>query len=103
MAGNLLVVTFRMDRTATYVARQPIDSMAPENPVHSSVGDPDGMVAIQVPHDPNRAQMIVAAQMQDFLYHFRWCLVRNLMREGLLLNQTRIALGLIGSSPQLEG
>ena len=61
-----------------------------------------GSSEVQAPNDANRAHMIVAAQMQDFLYHFRWCMVRHLMRDGLLLNQARSALRLIASSPQVE-
>ena len=42
-----------------------------------------GSSEVQAPNDANRAQMIVAAQMQDFLYHFRWCMVRHLMRDDI--------------------
>ena len=39
------------------------------------------MVAFQVPHDPNRAQLISSAQMQNLFHRFGECLVRHLMRN----------------------
>ena len=77
--------------------------MAPEDPIHAGAGNTDRVIAFQVPNDANRTHVVCSAQMQDFLYHFWWRLVRHLMRDGLLLNQPRIALRLIGSSPQVEG
>ena len=72
-------------------AWQPIQSRAPWNPIHASVGNPDGMVAFEAPHAPNRTQVISSVPMQNLFHHFGGCLVRHLMRYWLLPNETLLS------------
>ena len=45
--------------------------MTPEHPVDAGVKDLDAVIALQVPNDPDRPQMVFSSQMQDLFVDLR--------------------------------
>src|SRR6516225_4150879 len=102
MAGDLFLVPMRVHGAPPDAIREPIHAMALEGAVHRGVADPDVMVALQVPDNPDRPEVIGPAQMED-LVDDRWGRgLRVGTSAGLLVDQPSLALLLIGGPPQVE-
>ena len=82
--------------------RQPVQPVALEGPLNPSIGDPEPMVALQVPDDPLRPEMVLAVKMQDLLGNLRRRLVRMVVRRGSLAGEAGLTLGLQRMPPPVK-
>ena len=78
---NLLLISLGVKLSHACAPGQSIEAVAPENAVNPSIRDLDVVIARQVPDDPDRPQVILAAQIQNLLDD----LVRRLI-GGVLRN-----------------
>lgn len=78
---NLLLISLCVKLSQACASGQSIEAVAPENAVDPSIRDLDVVIARQVPDDPDRPQVILAAQIQNLLDD----LVRSLI-GGVLRN-----------------
>lgn len=102
MTWHLFVVTLGVDFAHARSARQPANTVSPENARHACVGDCDAVISRQIPDDPDRSEMIFAAQVEDFLDDLGWRLVSRVLWNGLCIDQPGFAALLVGSSPAVE-
>ena len=68
MARHLLVVALGVHLSQSGPPRQAVQSMTLEGAIDSCVGDFDGVIALQVPDDPDRSEMIRSSKMKDLLF-----------------------------------
>lgn len=102
MARDLLVVALGVDFAHACSARQSANAIAAQNAGDASVGDLDVVVAREIPDDPDRPEMVFAAQIQNFLHDFGRCLVGRILRDGLCIDQPSFAALVVGSPPTVE-
>ena len=74
--GHLLLIAMSVDGPAADAIRQAVDPVPLEGAVDGRVGDPQPVVALEIPDDPHGAEVIRAAQVQDLLDDGRWGGVR---------------------------
>ena len=67
---DLLVIPFGMNLTDTSTAREPVEVIAFEYSLNTCIRNLDAVIALQIPHDPDRTQVVFAAKMNDLLYNF---------------------------------
>ena len=63
MPGDLLLIALGMDLTNPRAARKPVQAIAPENAIDAGIRDLDGVIARQIPDDPNGSQVVSPPQM----------------------------------------
>ena len=102
MAGNLLVVTLGVNFAHAGSARQSANTVTTQNARHASVRDCDAVISRQIPDDPDRSEMIFAAQVKDLLHDLGCRLVSRVLWNGLCIDQPGFAALLVGSSPAVE-
>lgn len=61
MIWHLLIVALAVHLSRVSPPRQAVQSMALEGAIDSCVGDFDGVIALQVPDNPDRPEMILAS------------------------------------------
>ena len=66
VAGNLLVVAFGVNLAHSGPAREPVQTVVFEDPIDASIRDGDAVTALQIPDDPDRPEVVRAAQVKDF-------------------------------------
>jgi hypothetical protein len=66
MARHLLFVSMRVDCASPNSAGEAIHPMASANALDAGIGDPNAVVALHVPDDPDRPEVVRAAQVKDF-------------------------------------
>ena len=71
MTRHLLIVALGVHLSQSGPPRQAAQSMALEGAIDSCVGDFDGVIALQVPDDPDRSEMIRSSKMKDLLFDLR--------------------------------
>jgi hypothetical protein len=76
--------------------------MALEGAVHRGVADPDVVVALQVPDNPDRPEVIGPPQMEDLVDDRGGCGLRVETSARLLVDEPGLTLLLIGGPPQVE-
>jgi hypothetical protein len=67
MAEHLLVIALGADLAHARSVRQAANAVAPEDTRHACVGDLNVVVARQIPDDPNRPEVVFAAQVKDLI------------------------------------
>ena len=102
MAWHLLVITLGVNFAHPRAARQPANAVTTQNARHACVGDFDAVISRQIPDDPDRSEMISAAQVKDLLHDLGWRLVSRVLWNGLCIDQPGFAALLVGSSPAVE-
>ena len=60
------------------------------------------MVARQVPDDPDRPEVIFAAQVKDLVDDLEWRLVGRVFRDGLGVDQPGFAALVVSGFPAVE-
>jgi hypothetical protein len=75
VARDLLLVAVGVYSPSANPIGEPIHAMSLANPVNGGIGCLDAVIALQVPHDPNRPHVICPAQVQDLLDNLVGCLV----------------------------
>ena len=60
------------------------------------------MVARQVPDDPDRPEVIFAAQVKDLVDDLEWRLIGRVLRDGLGVDQPGFAALRVGCPPAIE-
>lgn len=80
VAGDLFVIALGVDLAHPGAAREPVQPVALEDPVDAGIRDCDAVIALQIPDDPDRPQMVFAPEMQHLLSNFRRYLVWMAMR-----------------------
>lgn len=103
MARHLLVVALGVDFAHAGSARQAANAITAQNARNASVGDFYAVIAREIPDDPDRSEMIFAAQVEDFVNDLRRRLVGRVIRNGFFINQPGFAALLVGSFPAIEG
>ena len=78
---------------------QPIKTIAFEDAVDPSIRNFDAMVTRQIPNDPDRSQVIFAAQIQNFLDDLSWRLIGGIFRNRFGILQPSFAMLLICFAP----
>ena len=61
--GDLLLIALGMDLTNPRATRKPVQAIAPENAIDAGIRDLDGVIARQIPDDPNGSQVVSPPQM----------------------------------------
>jgi hypothetical protein len=74
--------------------------MTLEDAIHACIGDFDAVIARQIPHDPDRAEMVGLTQMQHLVDDFGCCPIGWILRRGLPI--TGLAVSPIGCLPAIE-
>ena len=69
MPGHLLLVAVRVYSPPSDAVRESAHAMSPADPIDRRIGGLDAVVAIQVPHDPDRPHVIRPTQVQDLFHH----------------------------------
>ena len=92
MAGHLLVISLGMDFAHARSARQSANTVAPQNARHACIRDFDVVIACKIPDDPDRSEMIFAAQVKDLLDDLGRGLVGRVLRNGLWVDQPGFAV-----------
>jgi len=54
---------------------KPVEAIAPQNAVNPSIRDFYAVVALQLPNNPNRPEVIFTTKIKDFLDDLGWCLI----------------------------
>src|SRR5262249_13859875 len=67
MAGDLFLVPMRVHGAPPDAIREPVHAMALEGAVHRGVADPDVVVPLQVPDNPDRPEAIGPPQVGDLV------------------------------------
>ena len=67
MAGHLFVVSFGVQLAHSCASWKPIETIAPQNSINSRIGDFGAVIAGQVPHDPDRTEVILTAKIEYFI------------------------------------
>ena len=101
MAGDLFLVPMRVHGAPPDAIREPVHPMALEGAVHRGVTDPDVVVPLQVPDNPDRPEVIGPPQMEDLVDDRGGRGLRVETSAGLLVDEPGLALLLIGGPPQL--
>lgn len=102
MAGDLFVVAFRVDLPKARSARQAAYAIAPEDSTDAGFRDFDGVVAREIPDDPDRAEVIGFAQMKDFVDDLKRRPVGGVLWDRLGVDKTGFAKLSVGSAPAVE-
>ena len=76
MPRHLLLVAVRVYGPPSDAVRESAHAMSPADPIDRRIGGLDVVVALQVPHDPNRPHVIRPTQVQDLFHHIIGGLVR---------------------------
>lgn len=71
LARHLLVVALGVHLSQSGPPRQAVQSMTLEGAIDSCVGDFDGVIALKVPDDPDRSEMIRSSKMKDLVFDLR--------------------------------
>src|SRR6516162_5570417 len=67
MAGDLFLVPMRVHGAPPDAIREPVHPMALQGAVYRGVPDPDVVVALQVPDNPDRPEVIGPPQVEDLV------------------------------------
>ncbi len=102
MTRNLLGVTTGMDCSPSNLARQTPDPVALERAVDARRGSCKPLVALEVPRDSLRPEVILGTQVQDLLDEFRRDLSWVASGHWLFAHQPRSTLFGVGFLPSVE-
>ena len=102
MARDLLFVAVGVHRPPPNTVREPVQPVALERPVHRGVADPDAVVALQVPGDTDGPEVVGPPQVHDLLDDRGGRRLRMRVGAGLLVDEARLTLSLVGSLPNIE-
>ena len=102
MPRNLLVKALGVDFAHTRAAGQAVHTIALEDPVDAGVRDFEPMIALEIPDDADWPEVILAAQMQDFLRDRFRRPVRMVVRHRSLIGQPGLAVVCEGMTPSVE-
>ena len=91
MPRNLLLISHGVKLPHAYPSGQPIKAIAPEDAISTAIRDFDVVIARQKPDDPDRPQVILAAQIQK--------LVDDLGRRLVGILQASLTMLSIGITP----
>ena len=86
VAGDLLLVAQAHDRARAAVGRQAGEADALEHAVDPVARDRDAVVALQVPGDAHRAEVVGAAQVDDLFFDLGWGAQGHVHGAGLLVD-----------------
>lgn len=101
MTRYLFLIPFGVQFTHPRTSGQAVEAVTSEGAINPGIRDFDVVIARQVPNDPNMPQMILAAQIQNFLDDLRRCLIGGIFRNWLGLLQVHFSMLLIGIPPPL--
>src|SRR5580704_16487103 len=61
--GDLLFIALSVDLANPRAARKPVQAIAPENAIDADIRDLDGVIARQIPDDPDGSKVVSPPQM----------------------------------------
>jgi|Deesub1362A_J573_1020465.scaffolds.fasta_scaffold00767_14 hypothetical protein len=71
--------------------------------VDTGLRDLDSVIALQIPGDPQLAQMVVLPQIDDLLFDMRWCAQWGVLKAGFAVDEPLLTTFSIGPLPSTEG
>jgi len=102
MPWHLLLIAFGVQFAHSCASGQPIKTIAFEDAADPSNRNFDAMVGCQRPNDPDRSQVIFAAQMQNFRDDLSWRLICGIFRSRFGILQPSFAMFLLCFAPSVE-
>jgi hypothetical protein len=102
VAGHLLVVARGVNLSHARPARQMVQTVSPENAVDIGIRHRDGVIALEIPHDPDWSEVICPSKVQHLLLDRGSGLVGWVLRDRLLVDQSVLAMSAIGCLPTIE-
>ena len=102
MTWHLFVVALGMDFADARSARQSADAVAPEDTRHTCVGDLNVVVARQIPDDPDRPEVVFAAQVKDLVDDLGRGLVGRVLGDRFGIDQPNFAVLVVSGFPAVE-
>lgn len=103
VSRSLFFVSQRRDSSNGSVPRQAIHSVPPEDIINATRGDLDVMVALQVPDDPLRTEMVLSPQVQDlFLNGMGYSAGQVIPGSSLTADQPQLTGDLVGPFPLVK-
>jgi hypothetical protein len=102
MARHLLAVSLRVHLSQSRPARQAVQSMALEGAIGTCIGDFDGRIALQLPDNPDRSEMILAPEVKDLLFDFSGHFIWMIMWHKTGDEQASLTLVCLGLAPSIK-
>ena len=99
---HLFLVTLGVQLPHSGTSRQPVKAIAFEDTVYPRIRYFDAVVARQVPNDPDRSQVIFAAQIQDLFDNLWRRLIGRVLWNRFDILQTSFAMLLIRIPPSIK-
>lgn len=79
VAWHLFVVALGMDLPRTRPPRKAVQAMPLQSAIDARVRDFDGVIALLIPDDPDRSEMVLESEVKDLLFDPRRHLVRMIV------------------------
>lgn len=102
MTRHLLIVALGVHFPQSGPPRQTIHAMSLERSIDTRIGHFDAVIALQIPDDPDRAEVILAPEMEDLLFDLRRHLVRMIMWHGPFCRQVSFATFRVSFAPSIK-
>jgi len=102
VAGDLLLVAEADDRALAAVAGQARDAVAHEGAVDAAGGHAQAVVALQVPGDAHRPEVVGAPEVEDLLLDLGRHAQGHVHRAGALVHESGLAELLVAALPDVE-
>ena len=96
MAWHLFAVSFGMDLAHTGSTRKTVQAIAPEDSVDAGIRDLEAVIALQVPDDPDRPQMVLTPEVQNLFLDLGRCSIGMPFRYRLAIDEagfTSLSIG----------
>src|SRR6056297_2989945 len=102
MPGNLLLIALGVDLAHASAAREAVQPMAAQDARNRGVRHFDVVIALQVPDDPHRAEMILAPKIKHLVLALRRRPIGMPLGNGRRVDQASFAALRIGLTPTVE-
>ena len=102
MAGYLLLITFGVNLAHASAAREAVQPMAAQDARNRGVRQFDVVIALQVPDDPHRAEVILAPKIKYLVLALRRRPIGMPLGNGRRVDQASFATLRIGLTPTVE-
>ena len=99
MAWHLLLVSLGVNFAQPGAAWKSADAIALENTIDTSTGYFDVVVALQIPNNADRAEMVGLSQVQDLLNNSSRCLLGMGSCNRLFVDEANLTILLKGIAP----
>ena len=81
MSRHLLLIAFGVQFAHACASGQSVEAVTLQDAVDPSIGDFDAVITRQIPNDPDRPQVILAAQIQNFFDDLSRGLIGRVLRD----------------------